>query len=189
MHATIVKEGWIFLLLLLLLGCKQAPQLPANQLPPNEENENLIILNKAIVTTEANQIVKYLHQHHLNMQKDSLGFWYAINKNGKGTLPVNGDLVTYQYTISLLNDQLCYSNYNTTSKSIILIGHSQSIRGIEMGLMKLRKGGEAQIIIPSIFGYSVIGDRHLIPPYAPLVIHLKLISLKHELQNKIIHNE
>ncbi len=166
------------LLLLLLVGCKQAPQLPANQLPPDDENAKLITLDKAIVSTEESQILQYIHQHQLKMQKDELGFWITILQKGKGASPKNNNIITYQYSISLLDGTHCASNYNTTKTSTLQIGHAKTIRGIELGLMKLQQGGQALILLPSILGYSVSGDRHSIPPYSPLVVYLKLINIK-----------
>ncbi len=166
------------LLLLILVGCKQAPQLPANQLPPDDENAKLITLDKAIVSTEESQMVQYMHQHQLKMQKDALGFWIIILQKGKGTFPKNNNIITYQYSISLLDGTHCSSNYNTTRTSTLQIGHTKTIRGIELGLMKLKPGGQALILLPSILGYSVSGDRHSIPPYSPLVVYLKLIDIK-----------
>jgi len=166
------------LLLLLLIGCKQAPQLPANKLPPDDENAKLITLDKAIVSTEESQMLQYIHQHKLNMQKDSLGFWITILQKGKGAFPKNNNIITYQYSISLLDGTHCYSNYNTTKTSSLQIGHAKTIRGIELGLMKLQQGSQALILLPSVLGYSVSGDRHSIPPYSPLVVYLKLINIK-----------
>jgi FKBP-type peptidyl-prolyl cis-trans isomerase len=171
-------ENMIVILLFILVGCKQAPQLPANQLSPDGENIQLLTLNKAIVNVECNQIIQYIHQHRLNMQKDSLGYWITILQKGKGAFPKDNELITYQYSIFLLNGACCYSNYNTSTTSTLLIGRSNTIRGIEMGLMKLQQGGEALIILPSILGYSVSGDGHCIPPYSPLVVNLRLIHIK-----------
>lgn len=165
------------LLFLLLVGCKQAPQLPANQLPPNDENAKLITLNKGIVNAEQTQMMQYIHQHKLNMQKDSMGFWVTILHKGKGALPKNNNIITYQYSISLLDGTLCFSNENTDKTSTLQIGHAKTIRGIELGLKKLQQGGDALILLPSILGYSVSGHGRSIPPYSPLVIHLRMLKI------------
>jgi FKBP-type peptidyl-prolyl cis-trans isomerase len=168
----------IGILSFIFVGCRQAPQLPSNQLTPDDENIQLLTLNKAIVNVECNQIIQYIHQHRLSMQKDSLGYWISILQKGEGALPKNNEVITYQYSISLLNGTCCYSNYNTSNTSTLLIGRAHTIRGIEMGLMKLQQGGEALIILPSILGYSVSGDGHCIPPYSPLIVNLRLIHIK-----------
>ncbi|MGC9150311.1 MAG: FKBP-type peptidyl-prolyl cis-trans isomerase [Microbacter sp.] len=162
----------------LISACSQSPQLPSNKVPPDDENEKLIVLNKAIVHTETDQIQAYIRQHHLTTVKSPYGFWYVVLKEGKGSIPQNDDVVAYQYAMSLLDGTACYSNLRTHQISRLRVGHTTMIRGVELGLMTMKPGGESLFIIPSNLAYSVLGDRHLIPPYSPLVVSLKLIDIE-----------
>jgi FKBP-type peptidyl-prolyl cis-trans isomerase len=175
---SLLLAGLLSGLLYLFSACSQSPQIPSNKVPPDDENEKLIVLNKAIVHTENDQIEAYIRQHHLTTVKSPYGFWYSVIKEGEGATPKNNDLVTYQYAMSLLDGTLCYSNFNANQISRLRVGHTTMIRGIELGLMTMKPGGESLVIMPSNLAYSVLGDRHLIPPYSPLVVTLKLIGIE-----------
>lgn len=168
----VLGGGW------LLIACSQSPQLPSNKVPPDDENEKLIVLNKAIIHTENDQMEAYIRQHHLTATTSPYGFQYVVIKEGKGESPKNNDFVFYQYSMSLLDGSVCYSNLQSDQISQLRVGHTTMIRGIELGLMTMKPGGESLFIIPSNLAYSVLGDRHLIPPYSPLIVTLKLIRVE-----------
>lgn len=48
--------------------------------------------------------------------------------------------------------------------------------GWDQGILKMRKGGKALLLIPSDIGYGE--GRGQIPPYTPLVFEVELIDVK-----------
>ncbi|MTK52119.1 FKBP-type peptidyl-prolyl cis-trans isomerase [Paludibacter sp.] len=176
---SFVRLGFIsaFCLFVLVLGsCRQQPQVPSNIPVPDEEKENLITLNKAILSNEEHQIEKYIVDRHLHLEKDSLGFWCAGSLKNRKAVAKSQQTVTYQYSITLLDGKFCYSNLNSPRKTTIRLGKGESFTGLDMALRKMNPGEQFDFIFPSILAYGVSGDGHHIPPYSALFCTVKLIG-------------
>lgn len=167
---------WCCFLLLLCGSCRQQPQVPSNIPVPDEEKENLITLNKAILNNEERQIEKYIADKHLRLEKDSLGFWCSGSLTNRKAVAKSQQAVTYQYSITLLDGKFCYSNLNSPRKTTIRLGKGESFTGLDMALRKMKPGEQFDFIFPSILAYGVSGDGHHIPPYSALFCTVKLIG-------------
>jgi len=164
------------ILVLFIASCRQQPQMPANVPVPDQEKENLIALNKAIVSNENRQIEQYIAKKHLKLAKDSLGFWCSDFLKDREAITKSQPTVTYQYSIILLDGRRCYSNLNSPRRTTIRLGKGESFTGLDMALCKMNAGEQADFIFPSILAYGVSGDGHRVPPYSPLVCTVKLLS-------------
>jgi FKBP-type peptidyl-prolyl cis-trans isomerase len=165
-----------YFLVLFIASCRQQPQIPSNIPIPDQEKENLITLNKAIISNENRQIEQYIAKKQLKLAKDSLGFWCSDFLKGRKTNAKSQPTVTYQYSIKLLDGKPCYSNLNTSRRTTIRLGKGESFSGLDMALCKMNVGEQADFIFPSILAYGVSGDGHRIPSYSPLVCTVKLLS-------------
>jgi FKBP-type peptidyl-prolyl cis-trans isomerase len=174
----ILFNSCLLVIILLVSSCKQHPQLPSNRPQPDEEQENLIALNQAIVSDESDKIERYIAQNHLPLKKDSLGFWCSPDLIGSVSTPKAEQSVTYQYRISLLDGHPCYSNLNSSRKTTIRLGKGESFSGLDLAIRKMKVGEQADFIFPSILAFGVSGDGHRIPPYSPLVCTIKLMDCK-----------
>ncbi|HTB30866.1 MAG TPA: hypothetical protein VK808_02510, partial [Bacteroidia bacterium] len=98
----------------LLSGCHHEQQNDDNSfIPPNtqEINKQLIPSQIKYVRQETDEINQYIKVHNFNMQTTPTGIRYMIYEHGKGTLlPKTGDYVQIAYSISLLDDSLCYDS-------------------------------------------------------------------------------
>jgi len=175
-HFYIILNSSLLLLALFIFSCRQQPQLPSNRPQADEEQENLIVLNKAIVNNENKTIEQYIAKNKLSLKKDSLGFWCSANVIGNSSQHKSKQAVTYQYSIQLLDGRPCYSNLNSTKTTTILLGKGESFSGLDLALRKMKVGEQADFIFPSILAYGVSGDRHRIPPYSSLVCTVKLLQ-------------
>lgn len=180
MRITAFFRLWVVpglcLLMLLISSCRQQPQIPANIPVPDEEKENLITLNKAIVNNEDQQIEQYIAKRHLHLTKDSLGFWCTDLFKSRKAIAKSKQAVTYQYSIALLDGTPCYSNLNSARRTTIQLGKGESFAGLDMALRKMNVGEQGNFIFPSILAYGVSGDGHRIPPYSSLVCTVKLLN-------------
>jgi FKBP-type peptidyl-prolyl cis-trans isomerase len=164
------------MLVFFFTSCRQQPQIPANIPIPDQEKENLITLNKAIVNNETRQIEQYIAKKRLKLAKDSLGFWCSGFLKERKSIAKSQPIVTYQYSIALLEGKFCYSNLNSPRRTTIRLGKGESFTGLDMALRKMNIGEQADFIFPSILGYGVSGDGHRIPPYSPLICTVKLLN-------------
>jgi FKBP-type peptidyl-prolyl cis-trans isomerase len=67
--------------------------------------------------------------------------------------------------------EVAFDNGNTPFS--FSIGSNSSIAGFEAGIVKLRKGEKAKLLIPSALGYGSKGTTG-IPPYSPLLFDVEL---------------
>jgi FKBP-type peptidyl-prolyl cis-trans isomerase len=162
--------------LLCTTGCRQQPQIPSNIPVPDVEKEKLIVINKAIVNKETKKIEQYIAKKQLKLVKDSLGFWCTGAMAKRNAMARAEQTVTYQYSVRLLDETLCYSNLNTSRRTSIRLGKGESFSGLDMAIRKMNIGEQADFIFPSILAYGVSGDGHRIAPYSPLVCTIKLIE-------------
>jgi FKBP-type peptidyl-prolyl cis-trans isomerase len=81
-----------------------------------------------------------------------------------------GDLVQIKYKGMFLSE-VAFDNGNTPFS--FSIGSNSSIAGFEAGIVKLRKGEKAKLLIPSALGYGSKGTTG-IPPYSPLLFDVEL---------------
>lgn len=105
------------------------------------------------------------------------GLKYIITKSTTSNYPQKGDEVQMNYTGMFLDGKKFDENLNTESPFSFKLGTGQVIAGWDEGIMLLREGEEAKLIIPSELGYGEQGTGP-IPPNATLVFDVKLLKIK-----------
>ena len=171
---------YLFTYLLLFLsgaGCSsnEAPQIPANKLPKDPTDQNLMEFNKGYVEFENKEINRYIDSLHLKMQTSDEGIRYIIRNEGKGSKFGKHDVATIRYTVSLLNGNKCPELTNVTKK--ISIGGGDVEHGFESAARMLRKGGSGDFIIPALVAYGVSGYKNCVPTWSPLYCKLSVIDI------------
>lgn len=105
------------------------------------------------------------------------GLRYKITKRTKGSKPKKGQTVSVHYTGKLTTGKVFDSSKGRKPLEIA-IGQGQVIKGWDEGIMLLRKGEKAELVIPSNLGYSDRGAGGVIPPYAVLIFEVSLEGIK-----------
>ena len=139
--------------------------------------ETLIRANKAVVKTEDQQIEDYILRHHWKMKTTATGLRYLIYRQGKGQPVQANQTVVFEYSIHLLDGSLCYNSDESGAKTVVL-GRGQIERGLEEGILLLKKGDRAKFIIPSHLAFGLVGDGSKIPAKATLVYDIEITELK-----------
>lgn len=174
------KMNKFVFILLLLLSCdnKQDDKyqyLDKQQLDKEDVKKSLEKANRYLLVQEAEYINDYIERHRLNVIQTGTGLRYQIVSQGEGELICEGDVVTIEYEVRLLNGDLIYSSQNDGRKTF-LVGRGGVESGLEEAILKLRKNSTAILILPAHLAHGLIGDGNKVPPRATLVYRLKVID-------------
>lgn len=122
-------------------------------------------------------ITAYIKANNLNITADSTGLYYLETKKGNGPIAQPGQTAVVHYKGMLLNGTEFDNSYNR-SPIEVPIGKNKVIQGWELALQRMSPGTKATVIIPYQLGYDEYGAGSDIPPFAPLLFEMELISLK-----------
>ena len=77
---------------------------------PKDYKEPLIEANKKLVKSEDEMIDDYIARYKWKMTTTESGLRYLIYKRGGGAKAKNGVIARINYSVGLLNGELCYSS-------------------------------------------------------------------------------
>ncbi len=125
---------------------------------------------------EATDLAKYLKDSNITVTPTSSGLYFIKRKTGIGPQAAVGKTVKVHYTCKSLKGKV----YNTSvggSPFTFKIGTVNLIAGFLEGILLMREGDTATLIMPSKLGY---GDTQYveIPAYSPLIFELELVDLQ-----------
>ena len=112
------------------------------------------------------------------MQVTPSGLYYKITKTTDGIAPQRGDEVAVHYAGKLVDGSEFDSSFKRNQPIDIPIGVGQVIKGWDEGIMLLKEGEAATLLIPSDLGYGSAGAGGVIPPNAWLIFDVELVSVK-----------
>ena len=166
------------LLFVLSLSCsrgrKEEKDTPSHRHIPEE---TLVRTNRYLVEKDEERIQRYTERHGWLMTRSGTGLWYQIYSHGTGPRVTEGKKVTITYTLRLLDGTLCYSSEEQGPKNFVA-GHGSVESGLEQGILMMRKGDKARLILPPFLAYGVPGDRNKIPPRSVIVYELEVTEVK-----------
>ncbi len=121
-----------------------------------------------------NKIETYLKKDKTNFQKSESGLYYFIEKEGEGEYIKFTDEIKINYQGKLLNGQIFDGEHK---KNPISFKVADLIEGWKEGMLYLKKGGKAKLIIPPYLGYGDY-DLEKIPPHSVLVFDVEVVDVK-----------
>lgn len=110
-------------------------------------------------------------------EKTASGLFYKITHKGNGKKAEAGKKVTVHYTGMLLDKTVFDSSYRRNQPLSFTVGVGQVIEGWDEGILLLEEGDKARLVIPSDLAYGSRGAGGVIPPNAPLIFDVELISV------------
>ena len=140
-------------------------------------DDSLIKYNKGIVKNEEQAIDDFILRYGWKMTKTSTGIRIMNYYQGKGEKAVIDKTVVFRYEVRLLDGDLCYSSVNDGNREIRL-GHTPSETGLQEGILLMKVGDKAKIIVPSHLAFGLIGDQNKIPPRSALIYDIELLKVK-----------
>ena len=113
----------------------------------------------------------------VGFEKTKSGLYYQITHNGNGKKAEAGQKVAVHYTGMLLDKTVFDSSYRRKEPLQFTVGVGQVIAGWDEGILLLHEGDKARLVIPSELAYGSRGAGGVIPPNAPLIFDVELVSV------------
>ena len=104
------------------------------------------------------------------------GLHYRPIAFGKGAFPSPNSNVVVHYEGKLIDGTVFDSSYERGKPAEFRL--DQVIKGWTEGLILMREGGKAELVIPSELGYGEEGAGDDIPPGATLIFQVELIEVQ-----------
>lgn len=111
------------------------------------------------------------------MQVTSSGLYYKITKTTSGVAPKAGEEVAVHYAGKLVDGTEFDSSFKRNQPIEIPIGVGQVIKGWDEGILLMKEGETATLLIPSELGYGARGAGGVIPPNAWLIFDVELVKV------------
>jgi FKBP-type peptidyl-prolyl cis-trans isomerase FkpA len=171
LFSVVKKTSLQYILYILFVSCNSQPA----QKKPELKDEELLKINKHNVNEEQEQIQDYIQRYNYSMTETKTGLHYMNIKEGNGKqLTVNTE-VELKYRIQFLDGTYCYSS-DSSGTLQLKIGQSPEPTGLQEGLLHMKEGGKALMIIPSYLAYGVTGDGNKIGSNQSLVYTVEVIK-------------
>ena len=118
-----------------------------------------------------------LAQEVVGFEKTESGLYYQITHHGNGKQAIAGKPVSVHYTGMLLDKTVFDSSRRRNEPLRFTVGVGQVIEGWDEGILLLHEGDKARLVIPSNLAYGTRGAGGVIPPNAPLIFDVELVSV------------
>ncbi len=171
---------FIFLSLLFTFSCRRYnTQQPAQDTTEVERQKKEILLrvNQQLVEEDTEEIETYVKKHNWQMKTTKSGLWYMIYKNGNGEKAAKGKIAALEYSVSLLDSTVCYSSEQSGPK-IFKLGQGGVEPGLEEGILLLRVGDKARLVMPPHLAHGLTGDGNCILQREIIIYDVELLGLK-----------
>ncbi len=131
-------------------------------------------IEKMLAQQDSIAIADYCKKKGLKPKRTLDGVYYVVTRPGLGFTLQPGDSVSTFYSLKLLDGKEIQSNFGKEPFKLTL-GVGEVIPGWDSGLMALKKGEKATLIIPSRLGYGPQGNRD-IAPNSVLVFDVEILK-------------
>lgn len=133
--------------------------------------------NQRVIQKEIDEMDYFEKTHQMPFVKTNFGVRYYVYDSIKKQSKINeGDEVTMNYTVSLLDGNVCYTDEGKPKTFIVGAEHLES--GIHKVLPYLHYGDKAYILIPSHLAHGLLGDFSKIPPQSPIMYKVEIFKKK-----------
>ncbi len=133
--------------------------------------------NQRLIQKEIDEMDYFEKTHQMPFVKTTFGVRYYVYDSIKKQSKIkDGDEITMNYTISLLDGTVCYTDEEKPKTFIVGAEHIES--GIHKVLPYLHYGDKAYILIPSHLAHGLLGDFSKIPPQSPIMYKIEIFKKK-----------
>ncbi len=141
-------------------------------------NQQFIKANQQVVIKENDEMDYFQKSHKYPFIKTTSGVRYYVYKPSVlGDSISNGDVLTINYTLSLIDGTICYSSEKDGVKQF-KVGMQDVEDGLHKAVLHLKQGDKALILIPSHLAHGLLGDSKRIPPQSPILYDIEIVLVK-----------
>ncbi len=126
----------------------------------------------ATVASEKAAMVAYCTANNITYTEHASGILYEVMSPGLGTQPTIANTIAVVYTGKLLN-----GNQFDASANPVRLALSGVIKGWQIGIPLIKKGGRIKMVIPSSLAYGCSGQGS-IAPNSPLYFEVTLTDVR-----------
>lgn len=119
----------------------------------------------------------YLEQNNIKSEPVGSGFYFFIEREGKGKYPLEKDSVTVHFLLMTTKGEELSNTYTNAEPLQYKMGSLILPQGVEEAILKMQVGGKYRVIVPYYLGYGAEGIENIVPPYAHLVYSIELIEI------------
>ena len=148
----------------------------AQSFDPVKAFENFNKLKEERINEQKKRTEKLLNDLSDGYSKTNSGLMYKFLDNKNSNKPSKGEKVKVHYKGMLLDGTVFDSSFKRNQPIEFTLGIGQVIKGWDEGISLLGVGDKASFIIPSDLAYGESGAGGVIPPNAPLLFEVELIS-------------
>ena len=162
--------------LALLASCaKQNPVTANSGGAVISENEMEVSKNrtKDLNTMERSQIQDWIKTQDTKYYPMGMNYWVNIENLADLPRKNNGEKVSYQYDLYDFDRTKLYPS--PIGNRDVVFGHFKEMDAVEDVIRYLKKGEEAEILVPSVLAYGTYGDGKRISNDMPLIIKVKVL--------------
>lgn len=133
--------------------------------------------NKAMAEKAEADAKKAIEDLKAGMQVTESGLYYKITKKTEGKAAKAGDNVSVHYAGKLTNGTEFDSSFKRGEPLEFPVGTGRVIKGWDEGILLLKEGETATLLIPPAMGYGERGAGGVIPPNAWLIFDVELVKV------------
>ena len=128
---------------------------------------------KDLNNLERTQIQDWIKSQEVKYYPMGMNYWVNIEGLEKQARKNNGEKVSYQYDIYDFDRTKLYDS--SIQNTDVEFGHFKEMDAVEDVIRYLKKGEEAEILVPSVLAYGTYGDGKKISNDMPLIIKVKVL--------------
>lgn len=133
-------------------------------------------LQHASESEEIRLLEHYLKITNVTVLPEKSGLYYIGLQPGTGKKAGHGSTVKIHYTGSFVDGKVFDSSLERNEPFTFQTGSGQVIPGLEEGVLKMKTGGTATLIIPSKLAYG-FEQKGPVPPFSTLIFEVELLEV------------
>lgn len=144
-------------------------------------NQKMLDERKAL---ELADLSVYLAKNYPDLDPTESGLFIVKEKTGRGRLPQDGDIMNFDFKVSILNGSELYSSIEAGRPVDHEKGKRFDTEGFMEGLNTMSVGDEITLIVPSKLAFKAQGRPGMIEPYTTMVYWIRMNSVKTKTQHE-----
>lgn len=181
------KYSFFLLLSIVFISCQEPEKSDKDnqKFDKVKVRQQFIKANQQVVIKENDEMDYFQKSHQFPFIKTTSSIRYYVYKPSViGDSIVTGDVLTINYTLSLLDGTICYSSDIDGVKQF-KVGMQDVEDGLHKAVLHLKQGDKALILIPSYLAHGLLGDSKKIPPQSPILYDIEILLVKKVGQTEI----